>query len=81
MSSHDKNKSIRSVETNLERLTLVVAENSADACHFFAFSDLTCHIDDTGIAVFWLHCRLIVRRPNLQAATKRLLYQQVKIPG
>ena len=25
-------------------------------------------------------CRLIVRRPNLEVATKRLLHQQVKIP-
>ena len=26
-------------------------------------------------------CRLIVKRPNLEVATKRLLHQQVKIPG
>ena len=23
---------------------------------FLAFSDLTCHFEDTGIGVFWLHC-------------------------
>ena len=26
-------------------------------------------------------CRLIVRRPELEVATKRLFHQQVKIPG
>ena len=26
-------------------------------------------------------CCLIVRRPNLEVVTKRLLHQQVKIPG
>ena len=29
---------------------------SVDAYPFFAFSDLTCHLKDTGIGVFWLHC-------------------------
>ena len=28
----------------------------ADAYPFLAFSDLTCHLEDTGIGVFWLHC-------------------------
>ena len=23
---------------------------------FLAFSDLTCHLEDTGIGVFWFHC-------------------------
>ena len=27
-----------------------------DAYPFLAFSDLTCHLEDTGIVVFWLHC-------------------------
>ena len=35
---------------------LVVAVISVDAYHFLAFSDLTCHFEDTGIGVFWLHC-------------------------
>lgn len=44
------------VETDLVRLTLVVAV-SVDAYHFFGFLwDLTCQIDDTGISVFWLFC-------------------------
>ena len=45
------------------------------------FSDLTCHLEDTGIG-FWLHyvCHQRVRRPNLDVATKRFLHQQVKIP-
>ena len=35
---------------------LVVAVISVDAYPFLAFSDLTCHLEDTGIDVFWLHC-------------------------
>ena len=35
---------------------LVVAVISVDAYPFLAFSDLTCHLEDTGIGVFWLHC-------------------------
>ena len=47
----------------------------------FGFLDLTCHLEDMGIGVFWLHCRrLIVRKPNLEVATKKLLHQMVKIP-
>ena len=47
---------VRSVETGLGRWTQVVAEISVDAYPFLAFSDMTCHLEDTGIAVFWLHC-------------------------
>ena len=46
---------VRSVETDLGRWTLVVAVISADAYSFLAFSDLTCHFEDTVIGVFWLH--------------------------
>ena len=56
---------------------LVVAVISVDT---LAFSDLTYHLDDTGVGVFWLY-HLIVRRPNLKVATKRLPHQQVKITG
>ena len=35
---------------------LVLAVISIDAYRFLAFSDLTCHLGDTGIGVFWLHC-------------------------
>ena len=59
----------------------MVAVISVDAYPFLAFPDLTCHLEDTEIGIFWLHCRLIERRPNLEVATKRLLHQQVKIPG
>ena len=48
--------SVRSVETGLGRLMLLVAVISVDAYPFLAFSDLTCHLEDTGIGVFWLHC-------------------------
>ena len=34
----------------------MLAVASVDAYPFFAFSDLTCHLKDTGIGVFWLHC-------------------------
>ena len=47
---------VRSVETGLGRWTLVVAVISVYAYPFLAFSDLTCHFEDTGIGVFWLHC-------------------------
>ena len=29
---------------------------SVDAYPFLAFSDLTYHLEVTGIGVFWLHC-------------------------
>ena len=47
---------VRSVETSLGRCLLVVAVISVDACPFLIFSDLTCHLDHTGIGFFWLHC-------------------------
>ena len=53
-----KNKSdflIGLVETGLEKWTLVAAVISVDAYLFLAFSGLTCHLEDTGIGVFWLH--------------------------
>ena len=33
----------------------MVAVISVDAYPFLAFSDLTCHLEDT-VGVFWLHC-------------------------
>ena len=45
---------VRSVEIGLGRWMLVVAVISVDAYPFLAFSDLTCHLEDTGIGVFWL---------------------------
>ena len=52
---------------------------SADAFPFFAFSHLTCHLSDAGNRCFLVVlCYWIVRRLNLEVATKRLLYQQVK---
>ena len=35
---------------------LVVVVVSVDAYFSLALSDLTCHLEDTGIGVFWLHC-------------------------
>ena len=34
----------------------MVAVISVDSYLFLAFSDLTCHLEDTGIGVFWLDC-------------------------
>ena len=47
---------VGSIETGLGKGTLVVAVISVDAYPFLAFSDLTCHLEDTEIGVFWLHC-------------------------
>ena len=47
---------VRSVETGLGRWKQVVAVISVDAYPFLAFSDLTCHLEDTEIGIFWLHC-------------------------
>ena len=38
---------VRLVETGLWRLTLAVSLISVDAYLFLAFSDLTCHLDDS----------------------------------
>ena len=46
---------VRSVETGLGRWMLVIAVISVDAYPFLAFSNLTCHLEDTEIGVFWLH--------------------------
>ena len=34
----------------------MVAVIGVDAYHFLAYPDLTCHLEDTEIGVFWLHC-------------------------
>ena len=44
---------VRSVETDFGRWKLVAAVISVDAYPFLAFSDLTCHLEDAGISVFW----------------------------
>ena len=46
---------VKSFETGLGRWMLMVAGISVDICPFLAFSDLTCHFEDTGICIFWLH--------------------------
>ena len=47
---------VRSVKTDLGRGELVAAVIIVDAYPFLAFSNLTSHLEDTGIGVFWLHC-------------------------
>ena len=51
----ESNFTVRSVETGSGRRTLVVAVISVNAYPFLAFSNLTFHLEDTGIGVFWLH--------------------------
>ena len=71
---------VRSAETGLGRWMLVVAVISVDAYPFLPFSDLTYHLEDTGVSAFWLHCvKSTVKRPNLEVVNKRLLHWQ--IPG
>ena len=38
---------------------LVVAVISVDAYPYLAFSDLTCHLEDTRIGFFWLHFAVV----------------------
>ena len=57
----------------------MVAVISVDAYLFLSFSDLTCHLEDRGIGVHG--CTVQLRRLNFEVAIKRLLHQQVKIPG
>ena len=47
---------VRSVKTGLGRQMLVVAVISVDTYPFSIFSDLTCHVEDIRIGVFWLNC-------------------------
>ena len=51
-----------------------------DAYPFLAFSDLTCHLEDTGI-VFSSCTMPDSKKPNLKVATKRLFHQKLKILG
>ena len=45
------------------------------------FSDLTCHLKDSRNRCFLVPlCPLILRKPNLEEATKKLLHLEVKIP-
>ena len=57
----------------------MVALTNVNAYLFWlSFSDLTCHLVDTVIGLFELHCTalvLIVKRPDLDLAIKRLFHQ------
>ena len=45
---------VRSAEAGLGRWTLAVDVISVDA-PVLTFLDLSCHLEDTGVGVFWLH--------------------------
>ena len=36
-------------------VAVIAGGSRVDTCPFLAFSDLTCHLEDAGIGVFWLH--------------------------
>ena len=73
---------VRLVETGLVRWTLVIAVISVDAYPFLGFLRPDLSPWGYGNRCFLVVlCCLIVRRPNLEVATKRLLHQQVKILG
>ena len=42
-------------QLRLDSYALVIAVIIVEAYPFFTFSNLTCHLEDTGIGVFWLH--------------------------
>ena len=42
----------------VREMNIVVAMISIDAYPFLASSDLTCHLEDTGIGVSWFQCRV-----------------------
>ena len=56
---------IRSVETGIGRRALMVAVISVDAYPFLAFSNITCHLEDTRIGIFWLHCTTSYKETKL----------------
>ena len=73
---------VKSVETGLGRLTLMVAVISVDAYPFLGF--LSRDLSPSGYrnrCFLVALCCLIVRRQNWKVAIKRILHQQVKIPG
>ena len=51
----ESDSTVSSFETGLRRLMLLVDVISVDAYPFLAFSELTCHLEDTEIGVSWLH--------------------------
>ena len=59
----------------------MVAVINVDAYPFLAFSDLTCHLEDMGIGVFFCTVLADCKKTELEVATKRLLHQQVKMLG
>ena len=57
---------------------MVLAVINADAYPFLAYSDLTCHLEDTGIGSFWLSDS---KETNSEVETEGLPHQQVKTLG
>ena len=61
---------VRSVETARGRWKLMAAVISADAYPFLAFSELTCHLEDMEIGVFWLHCAADIKETELGSSNQ-----------
>ena len=59
----------------------MIAVISVDTYPFLVFSDLTCHLKDTGINVFGCTVQSDSKKTKLEVVTKSLLHQQVKIQG
>ena len=37
---------------------------------FLAISDLSCHLEDTGIGVYWLHCATDIKETELGSSNQ-----------
>ena len=61
---------VRSVETGSERWMLVVAVIGVDAYPFLAFSDLICHLEDTGMDVLFSGCNVLSDSKETQLGSR-----------
>ena len=67
--------------TGLERWMLVVAVISVDSYPFLTFSDQTCHLENTRIAVFWLHCPSDSKETKLGSCDQGVSCSAIKNTG
>ena len=65
---------LNKTESALERLMLVVVVITVDAYPFLAFSELTCHLEDTVMCFQVALCCLIVRRPNMEVVSSQFFF-------
>ena len=60
---------------------LVVAVISVDSYPFLTFSDQTCHLENTRIAVFWLHCPSDSKETKLESCDQGVSCSAIKNTG